>query len=257
MTLRGAIMATIPKSVSDRLKTQTKKYQKVLTSAIDRDVNESDTVAIITDMLASIYGYDKFLEVTSEFAIKGSFCDLAVVIDGGVKFLIEAKAIGLDLKEMHLRQAIGYGAQHGIQWVVLTNGKIWEIYRIQFRQPVTSELLTSYNFLDLNPRKKEDLETLFLLCKEGLSKDAIEEFHKHVQGVNKSIIGALMLSEKGVNFLSRELKRTTPGLRVSDAEVESILRGEVLKRDLLEGENMGDAMARVKKGANRKLLNKK
>ena len=263
-------MTYIPKSVANRLKTETKRFQKILKGAIDRDVNESDTVAIITDMLASVFGYDKYSEITSEFSIKGSFCDLAVITNGSVHFLIEAKAIGLangsvhfliqakaiglELKDMHLRQAIGYGAQHGIQWVVLTNGRIWEIYRIRFRQRVSHELLTSFDFMELKPRKQADQDTLFLLCKEGLSKDAIQEYHKHVQGVNKFVISAVMVSEKGLDFLSRELKRTTPGLRIQDSEVETILRGEVLKRDIVDGEPFAEALKRVKKAANRKLV---
>ena len=96
-------MATIPKRVSERLIKQTRKFQKVLKSALARDVNESDTVAIITDMLSIVFGYEKYSEITSEFSIRGTYCDLAVMVDGDIKFLIEAKAIGLELKDSHLR----------------------------------------------------------------------------------------------------------------------------------------------------------
>lgn len=250
-------MATIPKRVSERLTKQTRKFQKVLKSALARDVNESDTVAIITDMLSIVFGYEKYSEITSEFSIRGTYCDLAVMADGDIKFLIEAKAIGLELKDSHLRQAVGYGSQQGIQWVVLTNGRSWEIYRIRFRKPVSYELLTSFNFLELNPRKTEDQETLFLLCKEGLSRAVIEEYHKHVQGVNKFMIGAIMLSEKGLDFIGRELKRTTHGLRVENDEINAIIQGEVLKRDVAEGELIDQAKARVKKAAGRKLVKRK
>ena len=167
-------MATIPKRVSERLSKETRKFQKVLLGAKDRDINESDTVVIITDMLATVFGFDKYSEITSEYAIRGTYCDLAVKTDENVKYLIEVKAIGLDLKDSHLRQAVGYGAQHGIQWVVLSNGIEWEIYRIKFERPVGHELLCAFNFLELHPRKKEDQEILFLLCKEGLSKDVYE-----------------------------------------------------------------------------------
>ena len=247
-------MATIPKKVSERLTKQTRKFQKILASALDHDVNESDTVTIITDMLANIFGFEKYSEITSEFAIRGSYVDLAVMVDGDIKFLIEAKAIGLELKEAHLRQALGYGSQQGIQWVVLTNGQTWEIYRIRFGKPVTHELLTSFNFLDLNPRKTADQEILFLLCTEGLSKAVIEEYHKHVQGVNRFMIGAILLSEKGLDFISRELKRTTKGLKVENDEILSIIQSEVIKRDVGEGDKMKDAIARVKKAANRKMV---
>ena len=123
-------MAAISKRVSERLAKQIRRFQKILKSARDRDINEADTVVIVRDMLADLFGYDKFTEITSEYAIKGTFCDLAIKLDGKIKFLIEVKAIGLNLKENHLRQAIGYGAMHGIQWVVLTNGVDWEIYKV-------------------------------------------------------------------------------------------------------------------------------
>ena len=247
-------MASISKRVSERLSKETRKFQKVLRGAKDRDINESDTVLIVTDMLARVFGFDKFLEITSEYKVKGTFCDLAVIIDGNVKYLIEVKAIGLDLKETHIRQAVGYGAQHGIQWVVLTNGVDWQIYRIKFERPVGHELLCAFNFLDLNPRKKDDQEILYLLCKEGLSKDVIEEYHEHIMSVNKFIISAILQSDTGLNMLRRELKRVSPGTRVETDEINSILTTDVLKRDVVEGDSIKEAHTRVKKASTRKLL---
>ena len=80
-------MASISKRVSERLSKESRKFQKVLHGAKDRDINESDTVLIITDMLAQVFGFDKFLEITSEYKVKGTFCDLAVKIDDNVKYL--------------------------------------------------------------------------------------------------------------------------------------------------------------------------
>ena len=51
-------MAKIPKKVIDRFVKSMGKYQKVLKIAKDRDVNESDTVAIIGDIFAEVFGYD-------------------------------------------------------------------------------------------------------------------------------------------------------------------------------------------------------
>lgn len=47
----------ISKRVLDRVATQLKKYQVILLDAKSRDINESDTVAIINDMLADVLGY--------------------------------------------------------------------------------------------------------------------------------------------------------------------------------------------------------
>ena len=118
-------MVTIPKKVRERLVKQIPRFQKILANAKNRDIHESDTVTIVVDMLESVFGFDKYAEITSEHAIKGTYCDLAVKIDGSVKYLIEVKAIGLDLKDNHLRQAVNYGANEGIPWVVLSNGMEW------------------------------------------------------------------------------------------------------------------------------------
>jgi len=247
-------MATIAKRVSERLTKQMRRFQKVLKGAKDRDINEADTVVIVGDMLSEVFGYEKYTDVTSEYAIKGTFCDLAIKVDGNVKYLIEVKAIGLDLKDAHVRQAVGYGSQHGIQWVVLTNGVEWEIFRIKFEKPVVHDLLIKFNFLELNPRKREDHERLFLLCKEGLAKAVIEEYLEHIKSVNKFIISAILQSESSLNLVRRELRRVSPGIKVEIDEIEEILVGDVLKRDVVEGEEATKARTQVKKAVGRKLV---
>ncbi len=240
-------MVKIPKKVSDRLTKEINKFQKVLKTAKDRDVNESDTVTIITDMLARVFGFDKYTELTSEQAIRGTFCDLAIKLDGKIKFLIEVKAIGLTLKENHLRQAIGYGATQGIQWVVLTNGIDWEIYKIKFEKPVDHDLVCSFDFTELNSRKQDDQDKVFLLCKEGIAKAAIEEFHDHIQSVNRFMVGAIILSDPIVSLIRRELRKVSSGVMVTEEEIVSILNSDVLKRDVVQGESAEEALKRVKK----------
>lgn len=240
-------MPAIPKRVSERLTKETRRFQRILNTAKDRDVNESDTVIIVTDMLSDLFGFDKYTEITSEFSIRGTFCDLAVKVDESVKYLIEVKAIGLNLKDAHTSQAVGYGSQHGIQWVVLTNGVDWEIYRIKFEKPVSHELLCSFNILELSPRKSEDQDMLYLLCKEGLAKAVIEEYHKHVKSVNRFIIGAILQTETGLNMIRRELRKISPGIRVDIDEIGAILVNEVLKREIVFGDKPDEAKLRVKK----------
>ena len=242
----------VPKKVATRFTKDVGRFQRVLRQAKDRDVNESDTVTIITDMLANVFGFDKYTDITSEQAIRGTYCDLAIKLDDAIKFLIEVKAVGLTLKENHLRQAVAYGANEGIQWVVLTNGIEWEIYKIKFERPISYDLVCSFSFLELNPRKAEDQQTLFLLCKEGLGKAVIEEFHEHVRCVNRFMISSLMLTEPVLNVIRRELRRVSPAVKVDNQEIAEIIRDEVLKRDVLEGEAAEEAQRRVKKAPRKK-----
>ena len=113
---------TIPTRIADRLAAGVKRFQPVLASAKARDVNESDTTMIVTDILAEVFGYDKYSEITRELCIRGTYCDLATRIDGKFQMIIEVKAIGLELKEAHVKQAVDYAANQGIEWVALSNG---------------------------------------------------------------------------------------------------------------------------------------
>lgn len=244
-------MAAIPKKVSDRLSKEIGKYKRVLKRAADRDINESDTVAIITDILSDVFGFDKYSEVTSEYCIKNTYCDLAVKSKDKIKFLLEAKAIGLNLRENHLNQALSYGAKEGIPWVVLTNGIMWEVYRIDMGKKLDAQPVCTFDLLEISPRKADDIEKLFILCKEGIQKDALTEFHNKVQSVNRFTIGAIVLSEPVVSVIRRELRKITPGLKVDVSEVEDILRSEVMKREVIEGDTASKAQSKVKRAMNK------
>jgi len=238
-------MANVPKKVVERFVKTVPKFQKVLQIAKDRDVNESDTVAILNDIFGDVLGYDKYLEVTSELAIRSTYCDLALRVEDKVQFLIEAKAIGIDLKENHMKQACDYGANHGVQWVVLTNGLEWKVYRIRFEQPINFDLVCVFDFLALNPRDEKDQEFLFLLAKEGLGKNAREDFYEKVQSVNRYVIGNLMLADPVLSVVRRELRKLADGMKIDVEEVEGIVRTQVLKREIVEGDEAEAAQARV------------
>jgi predicted type IV restriction endonuclease len=240
-------MASIPKKALERFIKAVPKFQKVLQVAKDRDVNEFDTVSVINDVFAEVFGYDKYLEVTREVAIRGTYCDLALKVDDKIQFLIEAKAIGIDLKDTHMRQAVDYGANHGIQWGVLTNGIDWRVYRIRFEQPISSDLVCDFDFLALNPKDEKDQECLFILSKEGLSKNVRDDFYDKAQSVNRYVIGNLILSEPILSLIRRELKRLSEGVKIGADEVEAIVRSQVLKREVVEGDEAEAAKARVNK----------
>jgi hypothetical protein len=237
----------IPKRVSDRLVRSVGKFQHVLRIAKDRDVNESDTVSIIKDMLAEIFGYDKYLDLTSEFAVRGTFCDLAIKIENKVEYLIEAKAIGSELKEGHMRQAIDYGANNGVPWVILTNAMLWRVYNIRFEKPISYDLVCSFNFSELDPKNEEDQKELFVVCKEGLVKAAREEFHEKKATINRFILGALILSDEIVGVIRRSLRKLSDGVLVDSEEIAKVLTSEVLKRDVAEGEEATKAQNKVRR----------
>src|ERR1041385_986811 len=178
-------MPPVPSKIEDRPVVAIKRFQPVLASAKARDVNESDTVIIVTDMLSELFGYDKYSEITSEHAIRGTYCDLAVSIEGKVEFLLETKAFGIELKDSHVKQAVDYAANKGVDWVVLTSGTNWRIYRVTFTKPIDHELVVELNFLTLNAKNKDEVAMTFLLTREGLAKEALGGFQEHRQALSR------------------------------------------------------------------------
>jgi predicted type IV restriction endonuclease len=236
-----------PKRTLDRFQQCVPKMQKIVQIAKDRDVNEADTVAVLRDILANVFGYDKCLEITSEFAIRGTYCDLAIKVDGKIQFLVEAKAVGIDLKESHIKQACDYGANQGVQWVVLTNGVTWRVYRIRFEQPINYELICTFDFMSLNCRDEHDQDCLFLLSRDGLSKNAREAYYEKAKCVNRFVIGNLLLSDNLTSAICKEIRKISDGLKVRPEEVLHILENEVIKRDILEDEAGIDASKLIAK----------
>lgn len=245
-------MMKIPKKVTDRFVKELKKFQTVAVSHKARDVSEADTVTLVKDILSTVFGYDKYEELTSEQLIRGTYCDLAVKIDGQVKFLIEVKAAAISLNNSHMQQAINYGVGHGIEWVVLTNSIDWKLFRIKFGQNYEVEEVSNFDLTNVNLKSEDDLNRMFLLCKEGLSADAMDAYHQHAQLVNKFVIAQIITSsEPIVTSIRRELKKLFPEIKVENEQILDILVNEILKREVIEGDKVKETQAKIKKAASK------
>lgn len=242
-------MIKITKKVLDRLTSKLKTYQALASSHKDRDVSEADTVTLVKDILSYLFGYDKYVELTSEQQIRGTFCDLAVKIDNKIKYLIEVKAAGINLNESHLRQAVNYGANQGIEWIVLTNSIEWRLYRIKFAQPIDYEEVSSFNLMDVSAKNEDDQKKMFLLCREGITNDAMGLYHQHTQLFNRFTVAQIVVSDPVVGCIRRELKRLFPELKVEVAQIADILTNEVLKREVIGGDKSKETQQKIKKVA--------
>ncbi len=246
-------MAQIAKRVQDRLAASIKRFQPILENAKSRDVNESDTVIIVTDMLSEMFGYDKYAEVTSEHAIRGTFCDLAIKLDGRIPLLIEVKAIGLELKEQFVKQAVDYAANLGTDWVVLTNGDHWRVYRVHFVKPIEQELVYEFTVGALDGKKEDDLCDLFRLSREGWNKSALGEYHTQRQALSRFSMAAIVTSDAVLDVVRRELRRMSPDVKIDAEQIRHVLEHEVLKREVVEGEKAAEAKKKLSRASTRAL----
>lgn len=243
-------MITINQKIKERYIKGIRKYKRILEKAKDADINESDTVTIITDIFENIFGYEKLTNITSEYAIKKTYCDLAIKTEGNLKFLIECKAIGLNLKSDFIRQATNYAANEGVEWVVLTNGIKWQIYNIEFTQPVENKLIAEFDFLELSSKNSSDFELLYYLSIEAnkkSSKSTLSDLKEQKAIVNKYVIGQLITSDSTTECIRKQLKKMYPDLKISKDEVFKITSSELLKREIIESEEAEIAKKKLSK----------
>jgi hypothetical protein len=237
----------IPKKAQDRIVAGLKRYQPIVRKLRERDISEADTVTVIKDMLTDIFGYDKYTELTSEQQIRGTFCDLAIRVEGKIEYLAEVKSAGTNLNDSHLRQAVNYGAHEGIEWVILSNAITWKIYKIKFAQPIDYEEVFCFDMGEISSRSSDDLSKLFMLCRESISSDALTEFHRQAQIFNRFVIAELLQSDAVIGTLRREFKRLFPGVKITDDDLKMLLTSEILKRDTLDGDPAKQAKSTIKK----------
>jgi len=239
----------ISKKVSKRISKKLKRYRSILSEAKTRDISESDTVTIIVEMLADFFGYNKFTEITKEFEIRSTYCDLAVKVADDVRYLIEAKAIGVTLKENHVKQAVDYASNKGIDWVVLTNGVIWQVYKVHFKKPVDKSLVCEIDMIAANPRDPQVIECLGNLTREGFTPSSMDTFYQRQQVTSRFALASLLLSERVLKTLRKELRKVAPKLKVDIKALEETLRDEVLKREVVESDEAKQAAKFLKKAS--------
>jgi predicted type IV restriction endonuclease len=245
-------MPALPQKIATRIADGLKRFQPIVESARVRDVNESDTVVLLTGILSEILGYDKYTDITTEMSIRGTYCDLALKINGNVEVLLEAKAIGLELKEAHVKQAVDYAANKGIDWVILSNGVNWKVFKILFTKPIQNILVYEIDFLKLSHKNKEHLECMFVLTKEAVSKDSLEEFYTQKQATNKYMLGNLLTQDNVLATIKKELKSIYPDIKVTNEEISAVLVKDVIKREILEGEESDEAKKKINKAFRKK-----
>jgi hypothetical protein len=252
----GEDVMPVSAKVADRIAAQMKRYQGVLATIQKKDISEDDTVTVINDILADVCGYDKYHEVTSQYEIRGTFVDLAVKVDENIRFLIEVKAVGIELKDIHVRQAIDYAANEGIEWVILTNGAVWRVYNVHFGQPIEKILVCEVDLIALSPKSDEILECFGNLSREGFSKGKMADLLHQKQVTNKFTVAALLISHDILNDLRKEIRRLS-GIKVEVDYLRALLTKEIVKRDLIDSEEAKAACQNVKRLQNRTAARKK
>jgi hypothetical protein len=169
-------------------------------------LDESGTRIMVNNLLIEVLGYRELEEVKTEYAIKGTYADYVVQVGRKKHFIVEVKAIQIDLSENHLRQAINYAANEGIDWVLLTNGRTYELYRVIFGKPITYRKVCCFDLVDLE-QMKQSVECFAYLTRKSALSDKLEKFWKRFQALAPSNLARHLYAIEVVRFLRKRLKK--------------------------------------------------
>jgi predicted type IV restriction endonuclease/predicted transport protein len=160
-------------------------------------LKETPTRTIVIDPILEALGWDVRNpdEVQLEYpTIDGKFVDYALKIGGRTVLLVEAKALDDTLDDVKsVTQVVGYAANDGIVWCVLTNGIKWRVYRSIEECPAPKKLLYEICLDPMAPErisKGQIVEKLWLLSREEMDKGTLDIKGEQIFIDNK-IIGVL------------------------------------------------------------------
>lgn len=139
------------------------------------DSNESQTRVIINHLLSDVLGYAELDDIKTEYPVRGGFIDYLIELDDKKIFTIEAKTYGTKLTDKHLRQAIYYATTVGSDWIILTDGRMLELYRIKYSKPVIVRKLFSIDLMSVDVNSRQ---LVSYLTKASINKGELDKLIK-------------------------------------------------------------------------------
>jgi len=219
-------------STKDRIRKGLPRYAGILSQALQRGISEEDTSTITQSILVDILGYDRFQDITGQFAVRGKWADWAVKSGDTLHFLVEVKSLGSKLRERDLFQVVSYSRQHNLEWAVLTTGDVWQCHRIPGGQD--PEQFFEIRLLDTNQSDDEKVEYFYLLSKDGFARDAIQEQWRRAECFRPLALARILLSDEILRAVRRALRRDNPGRTIDVADVKAAITRSVIRGDLYD-----------------------
>jgi len=185
-----------------------KEYRKRYMKKIYNDLDESATRLMVNSLLTEVLGYKELDEIKTEYRIRGEYADYVIQLARKKHFVVEVKSIQLDLTEKHLRQSVNYAANEGIDWIILTNGKQIELYKVLFEKPINSRKIFDFDISNKEDFKKMS-EFLVYITRKSVEKNELADFWKRFEALEAVQLSKNLYDTEVVKFLKKVLKKKT------------------------------------------------
>jgi hypothetical protein len=188
-----------------KLLTSLKTYRKDFLDGNLKELDESGTRLMINRFLSDVLGYKQIEEIKTEYMIKGTYADYVIQVNAKRHFLVEVKALSFQLSEKHLRQTVNYGANEGIEYALLTNGRNFEFYKIIFAQPISSHLIFALDLSDATGLKNA-ISQLQYLHKESVVKNSFKPLWNKCEATDPYNIAGILCSDAVLKCIKKLIR---------------------------------------------------
>lgn len=207
----------------EHLRIQLERHRK-------QGMKEYPTRTIFIDPLLAALGWDVRDpdEVELEHpTIDGKSVDYAMKVNRKVVLLWEAKQLGDPLDDVKsITQVVGYAANDGIEWCVLTNGVRYKVYKASEKASAPDKLLfeVSIDPKDAGGQTVEELARQFSrLSRESMAKGLLDELGTEIftTGKVRKVLDRLF-TETPAPFI-RLIRKTMGDASVAPSQIEQAL----------------------------------
>jgi len=179
------------------------------------DGNEAETRRRVERIFEKVLGYDTFEHLSRERAVRGAgeteHVDFAVQLKPSDEsepiIMVELKRVGVDLAKKHLKQVSSYAIDSGCEWVLLTNGRDWKLYHVEFGQPPETKLIEQWNLITDDV---VDLATKFeIISYKSVKHDSLKKVWEKATVLSQSSLLTAITSQETLRVLCRVLRKNT------------------------------------------------
>ena len=177
-------------------------------------------------MLQRVLGYS-LDDIKTEQKVEGKRADYVLSVNGEDCLIIEAKKIGMPLKQNQIFQATSYGAHSGIRWVILTNAIVWQLYHLSFGEKIETDLVFSIELRD--GLDDDEAYYFYLLSKTGMArKQLLEKLWQKISALCYDNIVNAILTDDVISKIRATLSKQT-GCRITNEELRASLENNILQ----------------------------
>jgi len=197
----------IKQETIDSIRNGFRKLHPQLVEIAARNSSEEDIRIWCCNALVHALGYDQSKNIKTEVKVLGQSADIVLHQNDQVFLVIECKNTKSHLRSQVRDQAAGYAMNFSAEWIVITNGLIWKLYRVIPQPGKDPKFIEVFDvaLLDEDGVSEEDAENLYLISPRAVFCGDLEKKSHEVACTSKKRILRALESERVVKALKTQL----------------------------------------------------